>query len=321
MSSRPGVASVRRVRGHRRDRVRPHAVPAELHRADLRERRDTGLGRAVVGLARVADQTRRRRRVHDRCLDLFAGFRLLAPVRGRVTGRAEMTLQVHRDDGVPLQLGHVDEHAVAQDARVVHEHVEVAERLDRLVDEPLRTVPVRDAVDVGDGLAAHRDDLVGHLLGGRAVGALAVGVPAEVVDDHLGALGGEEQRVLAAEPASGPGDDRHATVQRAHAPSPFPAFEPAASYARKRSRSRGATEKSRQRRRRKRHSTRSLQIEGDGVAAFGLVARGGCLGFDLAARGCSWAPRPGSRRPGAAASPPRPSCRRRSARGCARVPC
>ena len=43
-----------------------HAVAAELEPADDRERGDAGLGGAVVGLARVAEHARRRRRVDDR---------------------------------------------------------------------------------------------------------------------------------------------------------------------------------------------------------------------------------------------------------------
>ena len=55
-----------RVRATGRDRVGAHAVAAELEPADDRERGDAGLGRAVVGLARVAEHARRRRRVDDR---------------------------------------------------------------------------------------------------------------------------------------------------------------------------------------------------------------------------------------------------------------
>ena len=59
-------------------------------------------------------------------------------------------------------------------------------------------------------------DLVDHLLGRRAVVARAVDGPAEVVHDHLGALLGEQQRVLAADAAARPGDDGDAPVERSH---------------------------------------------------------------------------------------------------------
>ena len=101
-------------------------------------------------------------------------------------------------DRVPLGLGHVDDHAVAQDARVVHQHVQIAERVDRLLHEPLRAVPVGDVLAVDDGLAAERLDLLDDLHRRARVAALAVHVAAEVVDDDLRALAREQQRVLAA---------------------------------------------------------------------------------------------------------------------------
>ena len=66
-----------------------------------------------------------------RPLDRLAGLGLLAPVGGGVAARGERALEVDGDDGVPLLLGHVGEHAVAQDAGVVDDDVEVAERVDR----------------------------------------------------------------------------------------------------------------------------------------------------------------------------------------------
>ena len=64
--------------------------------------------------------------------------------------------------------------------------------------------------------AARRPDLLDDLLGGRGVAARAVGSAAEVVDYDLGALGREQQRVLAAEAAAGPGDDGNPVVKRTH---------------------------------------------------------------------------------------------------------
>ena len=57
----------------------------------------------------------------------------------------------------------------------------------------------RDAVAVGDGLAAGADDLLDHRLGRAEVAAGAVDVAAEVVDDDLGAVAGQAQGVLAAD--------------------------------------------------------------------------------------------------------------------------
>ena len=110
--------------------------------------------------------------------------------------------------------------AVAQDAGVVDEHVQVAERVDRLLHEALRAVPVGDVLAVDDRLAAQRLDLVDHLHRRARVAAVAVHVAAEIVDDDLGALAREQQRVLAAEAAPRAGDDRDPSVECTHDPSP-----------------------------------------------------------------------------------------------------
>ena len=59
-------------------------------------------------------------------------------------------------------------------------------------------------------------DLGDDLLGGRGVGARALGRAAEVVDDDLGALGGEQERVLPPDAAAGSGDDGHPAVELVH---------------------------------------------------------------------------------------------------------
>jgi hypothetical protein len=127
-----------------------------------------------------------------------------------------MTFEVHVDHDVPLGFGHVDDHAVAQDAGVVHEHVQVTEGLDGLVDQALRAFPIGDVVAVDDRLAPHRLDVLHRLLCRREVGAPALLVAAEVVDHDLGPFLREEQRVFPAEAAPRAGDDGHPAVQCTH---------------------------------------------------------------------------------------------------------
>ena len=78
------------------------------------------------------------------------------------------------------------------------------------MSSPLATASPPRGLDLGD-------DLVGRAV----VGAGAVVGAAAVVDDDLGALGGEQQGVLAPEAAPGTGDDRHAPVESSHRPRPF----------------------------------------------------------------------------------------------------
>ena len=80
---------------------------------------------------------------------------------------------MHLDDGVEVFGRHREHHAVAQDAGVVHQHVEPAERVERGADDVLRALEVGDAVVVRDGFAAALADDVDDLVGGALVGAFA----------------------------------------------------------------------------------------------------------------------------------------------------
>jgi hypothetical protein len=127
-----------------------------------------------------------------------------------------VALEVDGDHGVPLVLGHVHEHPVAEDPRVVDEDVEAPVALDRAADHMLGSVVVRDVVVARDRLPARGDDLVDDALRGRRVGALAAERAAEVVDDDLRARARKGERVLAADAAPGPGDDCDLAVERRH---------------------------------------------------------------------------------------------------------
>jgi hypothetical protein len=141
---------------------------------------------------------------------------LVSPVLDGVAGRCERAAQVHLDHGVPFLDRHVDEHAVAQDAGIVHQHVDRPEGVDRRLDEAPRPVVVRDVVAVGDGLAPHGADLVDHFAGRPRRGAAPVHLAAEVVDHDLGALAGVEQGVLTADATARSSDDDDPTVTDTH---------------------------------------------------------------------------------------------------------
>src|SRR5262249_58853143 len=119
----------------RTDRVHRDAVPAEVARRHLREPADPRLGGAVVGLPGIAEEPRARAERDD------APGALLAHRRAGVTDAVERPLQVHREDGVPLLLAHVEDHAVAQDAGAGDQHVEATEALERRGDDPPRRLP------------------------------------------------------------------------------------------------------------------------------------------------------------------------------------
>ena len=68
-----------------------------------------------------------------------------------------------------------------------------------------------DAVAVGHGLAAHPLDLLYDLLGWGEVATRTVDVAAQVVHDHLGAVRGKAQSVLAPDPPAGTRHDGDST--------------------------------------------------------------------------------------------------------------
>ena len=128
----------------------------------------------------------------------------------------EGAVHVHLDHRVEVFGGHREHHLVAQDAGVVDQHVEAAERIERGADDVLGSLEVGHAVVVGNGLAAALGDDVDDLVGRSLVGTLAGHGSAEIVDDDLGAVVGELHRLAATDAVARSGDDRHLAVEHAH---------------------------------------------------------------------------------------------------------
>ena len=113
-------------------------------------------------------------------------------------------------DEVPVLLRHLRERDIAEDAGVVDDDVDAAERVDRGLDD---LVAVLDRVVVGDRLAAGGLDLLDHLVGGRRALALAVDAAAEVVDHDARAARREQESVGPTEAVAGTGHDGDAIVE------------------------------------------------------------------------------------------------------------
>ena len=95
-----------------------------------------------------------------------------AEMVGRGPADIESAFQMDRDDGIEIRFTHAVENLVAQDAGIVDHDIDLAELVDRLLDDPVRAVPFADAIAVHHGLAAGGAYLV-HDLEGRA-GILAL---------------------------------------------------------------------------------------------------------------------------------------------------
>src|SRR6185369_9548888 len=111
---------------------------------------------------------------------------LLAHDRRRRPGDREGALEVGVDDRVPLLLGHVEDHAVSEDAGVVDDDVDPAEGVHRGLDDRLPTGHAGHRVVVGHGIAARLGDLLHDLIGRLPVGPGPDLAAAVIVHHHPG---------------------------------------------------------------------------------------------------------------------------------------
>ena len=148
---------------------------------------------------------------------------LLAEMRHGGAGDIEGAIQMHLDHRVPFLDRHVVEHAVAQDAGVVHHHVDAAEIVDRVLHHLLGVFPACHAAGVGDRAAGavRLGDLGNDALRRAGIAALTGHRAADVVDHDLGAVGGQFQRRGAPDPAAGPRDDRDFPIKHTHCVSSY----------------------------------------------------------------------------------------------------
>ncbi len=124
-----------------------------------------------------------------------------------------MTLEMDADHRVPVLLGDVETHPVTQDPGIVDQHVQVAIGVDRLLDEPLGTGPVRDVVPVDNRFAACVTDQLRGLLSRCRIRSEPGAVATKIVDNDPGALGREPQGLLPSDAPARPGNDGHLAVQ------------------------------------------------------------------------------------------------------------
>mmetsp|Transcript_8151 Transcript_8151/g.28893 ORF Transcript_8151/g.28893 Transcript_8151/m.28893 type:complete len:351 (+) Transcript_8151:92-1144(+) len=174
-----GVALGETARHSRVDHAKGYSVAADAHGAPffghgLGQADDARLGERVVGLANVAVEARRRRDVDDAAVAgrqaardfAFAG---VAEVRRRGADHAKRRRAVALDDGIELRVRHLVQHAVPEEARVVHQHVDATVRLGALRHQDGGEVRIYDRAADRDGLAARRFDLRHHALRHRHV--------------------------------------------------------------------------------------------------------------------------------------------------------
>ena len=187
----------------RADAVRAHLVARRVAGDGARQAGDAELGGGVVDLSDAADQARGGGHVHE-----GAAF-LRTHVRDGGAADVESAVEMHLHDGVEFFRRHAVEDAVAQDAGVVHDDVDLAVGIHGGSDDALGGAPVGHAIGVDDGLALAVEglDFADNLLRRRCVTALAVDRGANVVDDDLGAILRHDERDRPADAAPRAGDN------------------------------------------------------------------------------------------------------------------
>lgn len=136
----------------------------------------------------------------------------------------ERALEVGGDDGVPLRLGHVEEHPLAQDAGHTHDAVDAPVPGEGRVDDALAARHGGDVVRDGDGLSARGLDLLHHAVGDLARRLAALDAHPVVVDDDLGALGGRGECHGPPDAPVSAGDGDDLACQEVPHVRPLPAF-------------------------------------------------------------------------------------------------
>ena len=184
---------------------------AQLHRRGAGQAVDAGLGRRVVALAEVAAQPGDRGHVDDAA----AAALVLHHARRRLQA-GEGAGQVDVEHRRPFLGRQLERGAVAQDARVVDQDVEAAERFDSGADDLLGGVEGADRPLLATASPPAALDLLDHAGRRRRCSPLPSRAHAGVVDDDLGAFLGEEQSVGATDAGAGAGDESDLAVEESH---------------------------------------------------------------------------------------------------------
>ncbi len=188
----------------RRDGVDLDVALTALDGQRVGEAQQAELGHRIVRLAEVAVDACRGGGHHDAAVALLAK---MGPRGVRDLEASEHMDAVHQ---VPVLGAHLVEAAVAEDARVVDQDVELAVRVERGLDD---LVAVFDGVVVGDRLATGRLDLLDDRVCGAGAFAFAERGAAQVVDHHFSAAAGQQQRMRSTQAPAGAGDDRDSSIE------------------------------------------------------------------------------------------------------------
>ena len=114
---------------------------------------------------------------------------------------------MHVDHVRPVRPAHLVEDDVAQDAGIVDQDIDAAERVDRGLDDLIGVLRFGDGERGGDGLPAGLFDGRDRLLRRTGIEAGALQTGADIADHHARAFPRQQFGDGATDPAPRPGDD------------------------------------------------------------------------------------------------------------------
>ena len=136
---------------------------------------------------------------------------LTAQVGRREADHGEVALEVHIEGQIPVLFGEPPYVVVPAAVALL---IRMSSRpKESIAASTMSAAPAQVAEVLLACRATHVDDL-GTIVG-DGVGVRA-GPKADIVDEHAGALAGQEECVLAADPAARPGHDRYLAVEPSH---------------------------------------------------------------------------------------------------------
>jgi hypothetical protein len=141
---------------------------------------------------------------------------LFPETRRSMAADIESALEVHGDHCIPLRLGHIEDHAISQDAGHVDNDVDAAKLFHRLVDHLLGLVIFRDVAIVSHSMTARGLDFINDLLRGRGILPLACERNTQVVDDDRCTFACQRHCHAAPDPSPGARDERCLAIQFSH---------------------------------------------------------------------------------------------------------
>ena len=127
-----------------------------------------------------------------------------------------MPAQMHMHRRIPFFQSGGYEHAVAHDAGIVDDDMQVAKGIQRRINNAFCCIPIGNVFIIGDRVSTRRLDFFDNGVCRRCVAAFAVERGADVIDDDVRTLRTKGERIGTPQPARRACDDYGSSVANTH---------------------------------------------------------------------------------------------------------